>query len=142
VNARLCKNCPGRLLRSTVKGSPSSEETKSRSDAAFSGKHSGAILLRGPIPIERRRKAPKNIGGRNAGKEHAGTQGTEVHQWTQGCFAGSLLRSSVNGPPCFEEHSRKLPVSSCKLKSRGKSIKCRHSDKAPGRNLNALASRF
>ncbi|AFK07332.1 hypothetical protein Theba_1670 [Mesotoga prima MesG1.Ag.4.2] len=32
----------GSILRSTVKGSPSSEETKSRSDAAFSGKHSEA----------------------------------------------------------------------------------------------------
>ena len=44
--------------------------------------------------------------------------------------------------PVLRKNSCELLVPSCKLKSKGKGVKRRHSDKAPGRNLDAIASWF
>jgi len=37
--------------------------------------------------------------------------------------------------PVLRKNSCELLVPSCKLKSKGKGVNCRHSDKVPGRNL-------
>jgi len=47
------------------------------------------------------RNAPKSIGGRKAGKDRAGTQCTEKHQWTQG-----WLRSCQVAMPASRGKSR------------------------------------
>ncbi|RLL87927.1 hypothetical protein Y697_07780 [Mesotoga sp. BH458_6_3_2_1] len=54
--------------------------------------------------------------------------------------AENPLSAVKSRPWSFMESSDKLLAPSCKLKSRGKSVKCRHSDKALGRNLDASAS--